>query len=152
MEYLALNPTCVALLSDLNLRYMTAPEDLCEPGIKPPQSLAMRGALESAPLRSSRELEVQLEEKTIFFSAYGSSGSKSFQHVHKVMKLQWIRLVSMQCNQDRINKIIIHCSYVIIESKEVWETLRKINLKLSLWSDQIWQEQILVGIWTALAK
>lgn len=49
----------------------------------------------------------------------------------------------MQYDQDRINKIIIHCSYVIIESKEVLETLRKIHLKLSLWSDQISQEQIL---------
>lgn len=54
MEYLALNPTCVALLSDLNLRYMTTPEDLCEPGITPPHSLAMMGAVESAPSRSSR--------------------------------------------------------------------------------------------------
>lgn len=54
IEYLALNPTWVSLLSDLNLRYMTAPEDLCEPGNKLPQSLARIGALESAPLRSSR--------------------------------------------------------------------------------------------------
>lgn len=54
MEYLALNPTCVALLSDLNLRYMATPEDLCEPGITPPHSLAMMGAVESAPSRSSR--------------------------------------------------------------------------------------------------
>lgn len=54
MEYLALNPTCVGLLSDRNLKYIISPEDKWLLGKNVPQSLESTGAFESAPSRNSR--------------------------------------------------------------------------------------------------
>lgn len=54
MEYLALNPTWVGLLSDRNLKYISSPEDNWLAGREAPQNLESIGAFESAPSRNSR--------------------------------------------------------------------------------------------------
>lgn len=54
IEYLALNPTWVELLSDRNLKYITSPEDNWLLGKEVPQNLEIIGAFESAPSRNSR--------------------------------------------------------------------------------------------------
>lgn len=54
IAYLILNPTCVGLLSDRNLKYITSPEDNWLLGKDVPQTLESTRAFESAPSRNSR--------------------------------------------------------------------------------------------------